>query len=418
MLQLFWIIFTNKNKMTKILLPKIFTLLVLLTSILSCSDDNNEIESESIKLDLLNANAIYLAADNSSENSPQILYKITKDDAINELTIENEKDEDISNEIIDVCLMSSEFIGVQLKSNSYIVRLSDGYGFKLGNNTPREKRRYPPYFGEDFSICGNSIIYITENDKLIKLNTSNFENLIFEVLSETGDKVISFAADKDGTLIYTCIKDDIKLVKLRRLNGDINVMAKDEESCKFYLWTGLYDEPLFYTRRHSNDYIYTIEENPFKSYTYGEDVLTPINFKVNNVLKIKNKNKIITVDNYGFISELYSSNYKSGFYRYNYNLRDYFHCTSSSNFAYLSGEYNDTTPVLFKIDPNDYYNDALITDQYSINHLDATTDDYILFSGVDVNGDMLVIGKIDPSGNLNILEKRSKTEVKQLFWLD
>ena len=158
-----------------------------------------------------------------------------------------------------------------LKGGEYLVRQADGAAFSFGGATPNGRKPFPEYNGEEFSSNGNSIIYISENDELIKLDVSDLTNLSYKVISATGDEVYKFCADSYGNVIYSSYDGGSNnALRYRHSTGGFELLPGAFDNIDTRFWTNPNDSEIFFYNS-MNDYIQRIQTSPYAILKYGSE---------------------------------------------------------------------------------------------------------------------------------------------------
>ncbi|MDE5418454.1 hypothetical protein L3049_10580 [Labilibaculum sp. DW002] len=385
----------------------------------SCSDENSATQVENMKFDFSNAKGVFLAPGSntkSTENTSNKIFKITEDGYVLEVQIEDENGKDVTSKQvpIDIRVMSENYIDILFESGEYLVRLSDGAAFSFDGATPKVRKPFPEYNGEEFSSNGNEIIYITENDELIALDVVNPNSLSFKLLSASGDKVDSFCADSDGNVIYSSYDDgDNRVLRYRNASNGFELLPGTYQNIHTHFWTDPDDNNIFFFNS-DNNYIQKINTTPFTVNNFGNK--EPLGgMYTHNLLKIKNKNRVIAISSDEYIYDLYNNNQDvRSILITAFGLKSLKFGAASDNYYYVIG-LNDTGKAnLLKIDPTDDSYEVLINGSYDISKLDVSPNDEIIFNALSMADGKNVIGEIDPSGNINIIDETINSQVTVL----
>lgn len=385
----------------------------------SCSDEDSSTSVKNMKFDFSNAKGVFLAPGSntkSTENTSNKIFKITEDGYVLEVQIEDENGKDVTSKQvpIDIRVMSLDYIDILFESGEYLVRLSDGAAFSFDGATPKNRKPYPDYDGEEFSSNGSEIIYITENDELIALDVVNPNSLSYKLLSASGDKVDSFCADSDGNVIYSSNDGgNNRVLRYRNASTGFELLPGAYENITTHFWTDPNDEDIcFYNS--ANNYIQQITTNPFHVDNFGNN--EPLGgMYIHNLLKIQNKNHVIAISSSEYIYDLYNNNRDvRSILITTFGLRSLKFGAASDNYYYVFGLNDAGKANLLKIDPIDDSYEVLINGSYDISKLDVSPNDEIIFNALSMADGKNVIGEIDPSGNINIIDETINSQVTVL----
>lgn len=336
------------------------------------------------------------------------LFKITETGYIQEVTCfdENENEITITNLPTAIYDVNTDFIIVSFSNSSYLVRKSDGAVFSLENLGQ-------PYTGingflNDKIIKTDSLgnIYYLVNNRLIKINTTNPNNLSKIDYSPDTDIIDNFVVTSDGNAAYSYTTDINQNLsgRIRKSNGGLYNLGTNR-----ILWIGL-DSKIKNTDFGSNDVnTVTFDTDLNVNLSTVTGLLEPIYQYSSYLLRFPTKTLIIGPDS---INEV-----ENGSTPRIVNipqLKTRAIAGNSNSYYYVSGTDNSDNPILLKINPS---NDSVITllpdnsIYYDISKMTVSSNDLVIFSALRMSDGVKIIGEIDSTGTVTIIDETLNTEL-------
>ena len=127
---------------------------------------------------------------------------------------------------------------------------------------------------------------------------------------------------------------------------------------------------------------------------------------IHDLLKIKNKDKVIAISDGEYIYEFFNAYGKvRSISMTEFGLRSMKFGVSSDNFYYVVGLNDVGKATLLKINPTDDSLEVLINGEFDIYKLDVSPNDEIVFNALSMADGKNVIGEIDATGEIKILNE-------------
>lgn len=393
-----------------------------LTLLISCGkdEDRDKKVGSLSKLDIVGAKGFFISqgsGSNRSGDEENKLFKITEDGYVLEVTVLDES----GNEFIDfqaprdLINLSNEFLIVVFGyDDAYLVRLSDGAAFLFSEGVPMDRTYQAYYDGEIISQADNNFIYISRDKKLVRLAAAIPENLTFETYSASGDNVDSFCADKDGNVAYAGSDNgNNRIMRYKKGSGGFETLPGAPSVSWTTYWTDFEDDTMFYFNPSlSNDIgLKKVIASPFELLDYGTTDLH-VGCGFTNLLKVENKKRIVALGGCEFIYDLYNPESQARNIPYrDFELTSIKFGTSSNNYYYIVGTSIAGKSVLLKVDPSDDHYELLINGEYDVYKMDVSSSDEIIFNALKLSDGKIVIGEIDLSGTITILDETLEDQV-------
>ena len=434
---------TNNNSYRSI----IFVIILFFISfvfIVSCSNDNHSEppstpNTENLTfLDITNAKNLFIASVNNTKSTNNKLFKITNSGYVEEVKYYNEERNEISlmYQPIAIYNVNSEYVivcfGIDKYSiaSGYLVRKSDGAVFSLENaGFPIEPQNYFKNAKIIHTDQEGNIYYLrfTSNlREIVKLNTKNPASITAEVYSPFTDSIEAFVVDPRGNILYGGFLGEIgvspdytkKVFRIKMANGAIynlsipggeNIFWRGPDGNFYYIIEDyeIIDYTYYYFKRIKK---ITITQNyEINESIYGD----PFDFLPNRIGFILNFNNSIINVVENSIFEIYnSSNQPREVILPGLRFQSIYLAVSSPNYYYIAGKNEDYQPVLVKVNPlNDSYSFLINPGEYEVYKMTVSNDDELTFSALRRFDGAKIIGKVDSTGKLTIIDESLNTEI-------
>ena len=224
----------------------------------------------------------------------------------------------------------------------------------------------------------------------------------------------SFCADKNGNVAYKGRDNGgNQILRYKKGSGGFETLPGSPNMSFTTYWTDFSDDTMFYHNGSLNDDIdlKKIVTSPFELVDYGTtDLQVPCGFT--SLLKVKNKNRIVALGGCTFIYDLYNPNGEARNISYdNFELTSIKFGASSDNYYYIVGTSVAGKSILMKVNPeNDSY-ELLINGEYDVYKMDVSSSDEIVFNALKLSDGKIVLGEIDQSGMITILDETLENQV-------
>lgn len=398
--------------------------------------ENPEQNSTLAKMDITDATTIFLAPASShvnkvrgiaTEENNLILYKITNNGIVQEVTYVDENGNELTEEYIPEELhmvQNSNYFFVKFRTKQYLVNKQTGAVYETSNIIIETTQYGNAYFANSPSVVvdktGN--MYYKYNRRVHKIDVSNVDAITDETITPETDAINVFTLSSDGELFYRYYSSDGYKYRLRSTGGrlipcDLSSHDSRDDNIAFRGLDGklhIFDRSslqiitfLDYGNIESQQ-ILTQEENNIQNTIYflhynGSTDRQPyiINLKdkilaigtISQALVLDSKNssditgEIFNINNYMNISDLH------------YN-QSYIYCCGES-----LGQF-----ALVRINPYTYATDIIMQNtDYEIYSFVVQDDDTIIFSGLRLSDGKSIIASIDKKGTFTILDESLNT---------
>lgn len=390
-----------------------FLVLLIVLSLVSCSDKENYKAGPVVKMNLTDAEGLFIGKISRSSTGRMSsngrttftktdeinrLFKVSADGYIQEVEYEDENGTVIREERqpTEVVAVDDKYLIVVFDDyHTYLVRKTDGATFSLENIGRPDNKNMTGIISDYVSSDKYGNIYYKNQHRLImKIDVSNPDALVATTYSAPGDLVYSFGIDKNGNVAYAGADINNNFTsRCKKSSGGYELLQGDPTS----FWTGL-DDSLYY----HNGNIERLSFDPFKIDRYSDQISVPCGFK--SFLKIKNKGVIIAVGGCTYIYQLYSKNGVTKNIPFSdVNITAIKTSAASDDYYYLAGTNGQGESVLLKIDPLTGEYSSIINGGYDVSKVSVLAGDKILFNALRLSDGKLVLGRIEEDGSINIL---------------
>jgi len=391
-------------------------------------------------MDIKNASNLFIAKtassqamtlnNNSLSNETQKLFKITDEGYIEEVNYYDGEGTEITiqNQPVLVFNVNSEYVIVVFgydeinPENGYLVRKSDGAVFSLntedsgfGHTLPLKppssflkNRRgvYTDSFGNVYYI-GYSIDFSSGNCiyDVFKLNIQSPELITKEVYNPDTESVHDFTVDDKGNMAYWgYLKSDftINVNRIKKANGGLYNFTSN------FFWTGI-DNKIYYYKELNIIQITIDDSYKVTETTYGT---LPAVMSLYSGYRVDFYGRTLLIDSGGVYEVYNQTNNPRKIDLLTFNMSSVTQVVSSDNYYYISGKDLSIQPVLIKVDPNtDEYVDLYTPGDYDTYKMTVSSTDNVTFNALRMADGVKVIGRIDASGNLEIIDETLNTEL-------
>ncbi len=351
-----------------------------------------------------------------SETSTKKLFKITSNGYIEEVTYTDVDGNVIvnNNEPVQIININDNYIYVEFPLESYLVNKSNenvyalnkiGNVISLYNNFINTKSIQTDSFGNIYYKVWD-INYGNNPCNLIKLDTSDPDNIIATQMNPTTEFVDEFKVDAFGNILYTGrlrteISGTNSIFRVRKANGGFYNLS--DKTMAF--WIGL--DGNFYYNEFSGDSDVPIKkliiDNEF-NITETQYSTAPTIFMSDSYLFSFN-NKIIYLNKRSLnMKEIYNNEQiikdinLDGF-----SIDKIILAAQSNDYLYIACNSNTT---LIKINPIDYSYELLLNPGvYDISAMTVSSTNQVIFNALRMADGKQILGQIDSNGNLTILDE-------------
>ena len=341
-------------------------------------------------VDIANAKSLFISSSTGSgrtssrgETTKNKLFKITEDGAVLEIEYKDSDNNSytVTKQPISIDNVNTDYIVFSFGADKinvtecylanksteavYLLGSSDS---QLGSNCPVPQSNST----EKMILTDNKNNFYyryyapVEGYYLRRVNFTNSNNITATQHIVDTESIDHFVVDSNGNIAYTAIVGDKEVYRMRESNGGYYNLPYTQ------YWIGL-DGNIT-----SNEYI---TNQHYK-------------FKLSNklIFVLPGSESTIAIDNGTKINTL------------NLPLSEISIARSSSNYVYISGTDNSSdNTVIVKFNPNDNSFSQIYTDgTYNLYNFNVTSDDYIIFSALQMDDGKNVLGKIDKDGDLTI----------------
>lgn len=431
----------NKDERLKLFL-KATSVLLLIICICACAqpaDSNNGPSKKPIlsNIAITDASNLFIASISSSSRATTTnkLFKITESGYVQEVTIKESYIDDDGNEVESTTTsdytptaiynINSSFVMVGFKyyydTNYYLVRKTDGSVFTLDNvGHPVDFPQRDNFINSkiiqtdaDGNLYYETIISETAGKhKLIKIDTTNVNQLVKTDVTPDTDHIRLFNVTPDGHVAYNYIdiNSNSHGSRIKKSNGGVHNLPNPMQTAH---WIGL-DGKIKYQDRvadaskivsiiiDQNDYTVSTSET-----TGSMDYLS--NY-LSYMFKIDTRTIMIS-QNSDFVNEVENSSNTPRKVTIS-EISDIKLADASTDHYYISGNDNSNNPLLIKVDPTD---DSVITllsaGLYDIYKMTVSSDNKVIFNALRMADGVKVIGEINSTGTLRILDESSNSNV-------
>jgi hypothetical protein len=401
----------------------IVTTILLLISI-GCSGAKNTgsaTPSKLAKLDLLNASNLFIApgrsntsatidksqgmSDSQNTLTSNKLFKITTDGYVQEVNYfdANGTTTTVTNSPTKIYEVDSNYVIICFGFDGYLVRKIDGVVFSLdavgipykGNNG----------FVNDSIVKTDSsgnIYYLVQN-VLVKINVADPNNLIKTLYSPDTDVIDNFIITANCHAAYAYPQNTILSGRVRMSNGGLYNLGSD-----YILWIGLDGKIKNMGFANTNIRTVTIDSSFNVTISTITGSLEPI-YEYSSYL-IKFPTRTLIVGPSSIVEVENPSNTPRTLNIPQFKTRRF--AGYSSNYYYVSGTDVNDNSILLKIDPSD---DSIVTllpaGRYDIYKMTVSINNIVTFNALRMSYGAKIIGEIDSSGVVKILDETLNSEV-------
>ena len=364
---------------------------------------------------------------NSTEGK---LFKITEDGYAEEVKYLDENEQIVSDFFIPNSLikLNEKYIIVCFSNgDNYLVNIETEACYKYTEDIPYfSSYNAGLYNGEITVNDANGNIYFLANGKLLKLNVSNPQNVSLQSLLPPNESVsssYSWSVDDNGNIAYEG-RDNVGNGTLRFKsvsNGYSNLPGSTNFSFTMF-WQGLDGLIYYFNQSNPGEKIKKINSNPFSP----EDCNVAANALgsagacgFNNLLKAKNKNRMILLADgsaYPEFYEVYNSdtNTITRIAAGTVGLQSFKFAFSSDDDYYLVGTNLSHKTTLMKINPTTFeYEEMLTSGIYDI-YTACLNGENILFNALRMSDGAIVIGRIANDKSVTIIDENLSKPVTVL----
>ncbi len=384
------------------------------------------------RIDISNATNLILAAPSAvagslsaSSATEKKLYKVTEDGLVIEVKYYDEAGNEINSSTqkpVAVYNVNSDYLIVCFGFDTYnineiyLARKTDGsvfslknvgYPIPLSNSYKNANPIKTDYNGNLYFIRLNS----SSEAELIKINIEDLNHPTFQIYSSVTDEVNNYDLSKAGNAIYNGhLKGDVTnyIYRIKKANGGLHNLPIST----FNYWIGLDQQIYHYQPQKIRKVTINSTDYSHEETDYGGEISMNGGPYTQYKLELSNKIFIIETTN-GKIYEVYN---EAGTPR-EVNLAGLSFSSirtagSSNNYYYIAGTVFGNSE-LYKINPvNDSY--IKILDGHDVYKITVSANDEVIFNALKMSNGNIVIGKIDSSGSVTILDETINSQVEVL----
>ena len=411
------------------------------------------------KINIDNANALFISenqinkspvsnrqaisGETSSTNSllsKNKLFKITDDGVIEEIiytytntyteTYEDENGEIKEKEVVEeeiqtetkvpnyIYSLSEQYFIIKFEEDCCLVDKTSGSIYEFTKILSPEKNLLRP---KDIYFDSFGNIYFLNSGRIVKIDTSNINNLSYTFITPESDTVYGFEVNSYGDCICYGNYGGSSNRIIKRNGGLYNLPATIQG-----YWLGLKDifyyldadfetyqsslGPKLKSVKVNADFTVTAEEK------YINDAVrwSTGSYSHWNDYKIMTDNRVLLIDkDEGVINEFDNENTEPRVINLDGKKFDkVLDIQQSSNYYYILGKLKGSSQtILFKISlQNDSYTTLFSDDSYDVYMFSVSSEDEISFNALRMEDGKKVIGNVDNNGQVSIVEANTNIE--------
>ena len=413
---------------------RIFAYLALALVFVSCNMDKNL-----FRLDIANSVSLFISPVDSILKS-SILFKITEEGIVKEVSYLNKRGKQIKKTFFPIMIYTinnSDFFVAsikkqQFKTNTYLVRKSDGVVFNMNVSIElSDNNRVGGYSNSDyFAQDDNKNMYFMSHKQIFRLNISNLNNITGIPLTTNSQMLLwGFTLSSKGDIFFNTngvykvrIAEKLRNVPYIKLStnswtgldGRIKYIVDGMNYFKYDIKTN--DYTFFYP---VNVYAVDIDENNVAYFTVEKtiDTIGGWYHSASLMLRFNNRVILIPVNFYGASNFLEVENPSNTIREIilPYGISSINRAVNSDNYYYLSGRNSLQQPFLIKVDAaTDCVTELLPANAYEVYTMVVSNNDYLIFNALRKSDGVKILGEISPNGELKIIDEQMNVEVTVL----
>lgn len=385
------------------------------------------------KMDIVDATTIFLApadyngvknaAREVTTESTNVLYKITNNGIIKQVTFIDENQNEVTEYYQPTAIIlieNSSYFFVELQSETYLVNKTTGAVYKCPNLSIGTKRYGNRYFTNEADIFtddeGN--LYYIGDGRVHKINISDINNIFDETITPESDAINRYVLSSNGEMFY-CYYREGYLHRLRSVGGKLIPYAISSDG-------GNYDNVAF---RGLDGKIHIFDREALQIITFGDygsisadTITTNVQNTIYNLeygggttsdpYLIVYPNKIMAIGTNSQALVLDSNN-PMEITEDVFNINNYMAISDlhyNSSYIYCCGQTEGLYSIV-RIDPYTYVRNVVLQDSnYEIYSFVVDDNETITFNGLRLSDGKTVIASIDKNGKFNTLSESSNSQ--------
>ena len=400
----------------------LISMLAAMIFVIGCEKDDSGIDKLK-KLDIVNASSLFITSDNFLKSSSTKssfdggkLFKITDAGYVEEVNYLDEEGNEISvtyypNAIYNVC---DNYVIVVFDNDAigYLVRKHDGAVFSINEAVPlRYLIDYSKMKVLQMDAQGRSYFraHGEEQPVVTKVNFDNPESITVQRVSPTNEDVVYFTINNEGTVIYYGYRHRIITPTGSLINIPYDVVNES------VFWQGI-DGEIYYLMSAADEQYqvvkFTIDNNALNQENYGnpDDLGSLYWWGLGQAVKLPLQNKLYII-NRDEVFEVFNPS-SQPFKVEGLGMNSIKYGAASYYYYYIAGNNEAFQPALKKVNANNNIaEDILSPGEYDVYNMIVTENDIVTFTGVRMSDGKRVIGEIDNTGNLTIVDEELDSEV-------
>ena len=408
----------------------LISMLAAMIFVIGCEKDDSGIDKLK-KLDIVNASSLFITSDNFLKSSSTKssfdggkLFKITDAGYVEEVKYYDEKGNEISvtyypNAIYNVC---DNYVIVVFDNDAigYLVRKHDGAVFSINEAVPsRYLIDYSKMKVLQMDAQGRSYFRAHGEEQIVvsKVNFDNPESITVQRVSPTNEQVGYFTINHEGSVIYYGFVGGDANVSVHRIitpTGSLINIPYDVVNESVF-WQGI-DGEIYYLMSAADEQYqvvkFTIDNNALNQENYGnpDDLGSLYWWGLGQAVKLPLQNKLYII-NRDEVFEVFNPS-SQPFKVEGLGMNSIKYGAASYYYYYIAGNNEAFQPALKKVNANNNIaEDILSPGEYDVYNMIVTENDIVTFTGVRMSDGKRVIGEIDNTGNLTIVDEELDSEV-------
>ncbi|MFT6748039.1 MAG: hypothetical protein ACJAZ2_002397 [Glaciecola sp.] len=405
-------------------MKKNFVIIVVSLLLFSCKKDK-EITTEEevvvevdygheiVSADINGAKTLLLIKELVNDEMEWVIYKTTSSNTLEAVTITTDASSGAAGRgvitvVYDVNDRYFYLSGRNFEHTHYFIDKTNGKAYPFDGATfiytPRwDWHQYGDFVEDIFASDDEGNIYFNSENKVLRVNISNPNNITSEVASFDQDHVSDFSIDHKGNLTYSGEYNGSRILRaISRDKSTLQQLPGSTNRSWNYRFRGA-DGNLYY----DYDGITAINFAPFETLNYT-DASTNAGCGY-RLVTVKNKNATIGVGRCSGIFHLDHDNASLEMIA-PWGISDVI-AVRANNDHYFVAYKSGSTVKLSMADPADNVPEDLISAQYEVSGFDVTKDGDVFFSALDNQNLKTVIGKVTSSGSITVLKEGINTDI-------
>ena len=414
----------RKNIFLSVLSVPFITLIFLIGSCglqQAIQEIKQQIISMLSSMNIADAQTLYIVPETDDGTTDNILYKETTEGDIEAVKLYDHDGAEmlVDEEPTNIFDVNSEYVIIGFDGIiGFLIRKSDGAVFSLENvGFPNSNTSYITNRKAIFTDVSGNIYYLT-GGKIVKIDIQDPENITKVSHSPATDSVSLFVLDNDGNAIYYGSDASYQEIsRIRKVTGELINLNLFEGRVA---WVGP-DDHFYFFNNDPFDQVEQYDTDEWEPSFFGGQI--GFNNGISNLptYLLEFSDRILVVA-YGFneVYEVYNnpryihqttkSELTDSYNKFPFSSID--RVAASSGYYYIVGDDSDGKPLLIKVDyTDDSYVELYTPGLYDIYKLVVSDDDEVTFNALRMSDGAVVIGKINSTGDLTILDETLESQV-------